>query len=61
MERDEFMKLYRDKDTLNALTDDDRVEIFLTVLPHSGLITEALIDELFGDYGVSDLAVWSSE
>lgn len=49
--RAEFMAFFRDEDSLNSLTVDDRIEIFRTVLVGSSDFTKKLFDEIFVDYG----------
>jgi hypothetical protein len=55
--RAEFMAFFRDEDSLNSLTVDDRIEIFSTVLLGSSDFTKKLFDEIFVDYGVRGLKV----
>jgi hypothetical protein len=55
--RAEFMDFFRDEDSLNSLTVDDRIEIFSTVLLGSSDFTKKLFDEIFSDYEVRGLKV----
>ncbi|MGC1631935.1 MAG: hypothetical protein WA749_07455 [Gelidibacter sp.] len=55
--REEFMKFFRDDEKLNELTADDRVEIFRTILVGSSDLTMDLLNEVLGDYSVSNLEV----
>lgn len=55
--RAQFMAFFRDEDSLNTLTVDDRIEIFRTVLLGSEDFTKKLFDEIFVDYGVRGLEV----
>jgi putative ubiquitin-RnfH superfamily antitoxin RatB of RatAB toxin-antitoxin module len=55
--RAEFMAFFRDEDSLNTLTVDDRIEIFRTVLLGSSDFEKKLFDEMFVDYGVRGLEV----
>jgi hypothetical protein len=55
--RAEFMAFFRDEDSLNTLSVDDRIEIFRTVLLGSSDFTKKLFDEMFVDYGVRGLEV----
>jgi len=50
--RADFMAFFRDEDSLNTLSVDDRIEIFRTVLLGSSDFTKKLFDDLFVDYGV---------
>ena len=52
------MAAFRHDDELNeALTPDDRVEIFLTVLQGGSDVTKGLLDELLAEYEVTGLEV----
>jgi hypothetical protein len=55
--RDEFMAFFRDDDSLNTLSVDDRIEIFSTILLGSSDFTKKLFDEILSDYGVDWLKV----
>ena len=55
--RAQFMAFFRDEDSLNTLTPDDRIEIFRTVLVGSSDFTKKLFDEILSDYGVEGLMV----
>jgi hypothetical protein len=55
--RADFMAFFRDEDSLNTLTVDDRIEIFRTVLLGSSDFEKKLFDEMFVDYGVRGLEV----
>jgi hypothetical protein len=55
--RAEFMAFFRDEDSLNTLTADDRIEIFRSVLLGSSDFDKKLFDDLFVDYGVRGLEV----
>lgn len=57
MTRDDFMDFFRDNEKLNALSNDDRVEVFRTILAGSSDITVELLNELLDDYGINYLAV----
>lgn len=57
IQREDFMKFFRDTEKLNELTPDDRVEIFRTVLLGSSDLTENLLNEILGDYCANDLQV----
>ena len=57
MSRDEFMDFFRDDDSLNQLSVDDRVEIFSTILLGSSDFTKELLDRIFSDYCVSNLEI----
>jgi hypothetical protein len=53
--REDFMKFFRDDEKLNELTVDDRIEVFRTVLIGSSDFTKELLDEILSDYNVSNL------
>lgn len=55
--REDFMNFFRDDEKLSILSADDRIEIFLQILPGSSDITEDLLNELISDYQVTDLEV----
>jgi putative ubiquitin-RnfH superfamily antitoxin RatB of RatAB toxin-antitoxin module len=55
--RAEFMAFFRDEDSLNTLTVDDRIEIFRTILVGSSDFDKKLFDEIFSDYEVNWLKV----
>ena len=57
MSRDEFMDFFRDDDSLNQLSVDDRIEIFSTILLGSSDFTKELLDNIFRDYCVSNLEI----
>lgn len=48
--RDEFMAMYRNENTYERLTTEDRKEIFLSVLGGADDLTVELLEELFSDY-----------
>jgi hypothetical protein len=55
--RDDFMNFFRDDESLNMLSADDRVEVFSTKLTGSSDFTKELFDEILRDYCVSNLKV----
>jgi hypothetical protein len=55
--RDDFMTFFRDDESLNTLSADDRVEVFSTILAGSSDFTKELFDEILRDYCVSNLEV----
>lgn len=57
MTREDFMNFFRDDEKLSTLSADDRIEIFLQILPGSSDITEELLNELTCDYQVTNLEV----
>ncbi len=57
MNREEFMRFFRDDEKLNELTTDDRIEIFRTILAGNSDFTKELIESVFSDYSVSILRV----
>jgi len=60
MEREDFIKFFRDADQLNKLTADDRVEIFATILTGSSDFTVELLNEILCDYSVGGIEVVNS-
>ena len=57
MTREDFMNFFRDDEKLSLLSADDRIEIFLQILPGNSDITEDLLNELISDYQVTNLKV----
>ncbi|MEL0455782.1 hypothetical protein WJN01_06060 [Flavobacteriaceae bacterium SZ-1-7] len=57
MTREDFMDFFRDDEKLSTLSTDDRIEIFLQILPGGSDITEDLLNELICDYQVTNLEV----
>lgn len=57
MTRDDFMKFFRDNCKLNILSVDDRIEVFSTILIGSSDFKKNLFDNIFSDYGVTNLEV----
>ena len=57
MTRNHFMAFFRNDDKLQTLSADDRIEIFLRVLPGGSDITLDLLDELLSDYQVNKLQI----
>ncbi len=55
--REDFMSFFRDDEKLNELTVDERIEIFKTILVGSSDLTKDLLNEILGDYSVSNLEV----
>lgn len=55
--RSSFMEFFRDDESLNELTPDDRIEIFRTVLLGHSDFTKELLEEVLYDYSVSHLKV----
>ena len=55
--REDFMKFFRDTEKLNELTQDDRVEVFRTILLGSSDFSKDLLNEILGDYSVDNLQV----
>jgi hypothetical protein len=53
----QFMSFFRDTETLNQLSTDDRLEIFSTILPGSSDFTKELLDEILSDYCVAHLDI----
>jgi hypothetical protein len=55
--RDDFMNFFRDDESLNTLSPDDRIEVFSTILLGSSDFKKELFAEIFSDYCVSHLDV----
>lgn len=55
--REDFMSFFRDDTKLNELTDDDKIEIFRTILVGSSDITKELLDDILSDYFVFNLEI----
>lgn len=55
--RDDFMEFFRDNDKLNTLSVDDRIEVFSTILLGSSDFKKKLFDDIFSDYGITNLEV----
>lgn len=57
MDRTEFMAFLRDDTTLNQLSNDDRLEIFMSILAGASDITKSNLDYLLRDYCVANLEI----
>jgi hypothetical protein len=55
--REEFMAFFRNDESLQTLTADDRIEIFSQILTGSSDFTEELIGSVLADYCVSGIRV----
>ncbi len=55
--RDDFMDFFRDDEKLATLSNDDRLEIFMSIVPGSSDFTKSLLDSLLADYDVDHLKV----
>jgi hypothetical protein len=55
--RDDFMEFFRDNDKLNTISVDDRIEVFSTILLGNSDFKKKLFDDIFSDYGVTNLEV----
>ena len=51
------MSLFRDDESLNSLSVDDRIEVFRTILVRSSDFTKDLLNDILSDYCVSNLEV----
>ena len=51
------MNFFRDDVSLNTLSQDDRIEVFSTILLGSSDFKKELFDEIFSDYCVGHLDV----
>ena len=56
--REEFMRFFRNDEFLNQLTADDRIEIFTQILIGSSDISKELLNHLLLDYNVDSLEVY---
>ena len=54
MTRNDFMSFFRSDDKLATLSTDDRIEIFLQILPGASDINPELLEELMKDYCVGE-------
>lgn len=61
LKREEFMAFFRDEESLNKLSADDRIEIFSTILLGNSDFNKKLFDDIFSDYGISHLEVIETE
>ena len=57
MTRNDFMTFFRNDENLSSLSTDDRIEIFLQVLPGNSDLTKDLLNELLTDYQVNNLHI----
>lgn len=57
MTKDDFMAFFRDEESLNKLSIDDRIEIFSTILLGSTDFNKKLFDDIFSDYGICHLEI----
>ena len=55
--REDFMTFFRDDESLNKLSVDDRIEVFSTILLGSSDLKKKLFDEIFSDYCIDHLEV----
>lgn len=59
--RDQFMEFFRNDGLLNALTVDDRIEVFASILAGNSDFTKELLDKVLSDYEVTNLEVVTVE
>ena len=57
LKRDDFMAFFRNEESLNKLSVNDRIEIFSTILLGSSDFNKKLFDEIFSDYGINHLEI----
>ena len=57
LKRKNFMTFFRDEESLNKLSVDDRIEIFSTILLGSSDFNKKLFDNIFSDYSINHLEV----
>jgi hypothetical protein len=51
------MTFFRDEESLNKLSVDDRIEIFSTILLGSSDFNKKIFDNIFSDYSINHLEV----
>jgi len=61
MTRDDFMRFFRNDETLRTLTTDDRIEIFLQILIGNSDITKERLEQLLSDYCAGDMETPTAE
>lgn len=59
--REQFMEFFRSDDFQEHMSDSDTIEIFSGVLKGASDFTPELLNEIFRDYGVTNLIVVSEE
>ena len=57
LKKEDFMTFFRDEESLNKLSVDDRIEIFSTILLGSSDFNKKLFDDIFTDYGINHLEI----
>lgn len=57
MTRDEFMSFFRNDETLNTLSVEDRIEVFSSTLLGSSDFTKELLEGVLNDYCVDNLKI----
>jgi hypothetical protein len=57
MKKEDFMTFFRDDESLNKLSVDDRIEIFSTILLGNSDFKKKLFDDIFSDYGINHLEI----
>lgn len=57
LKKEDFMAFFRDEESLNKLSVDDRIEIFSTILLGSSDFKKKLFDDIFTDYGINHLEI----
>lgn len=57
LKKEDFMTFFRDEESLNKLSVDDRIEIFSTILLGSSDFDKKLFDDIFTDYGINHLEI----
>ena len=55
--RDEFMAFFRNEESINTLSPDDRIEVFSTILLGNSDFKKKLFNEIFSDYCVDHLEI----
>lgn len=61
MDREKFMEFFRDDEKLNTLSNDDRLEIFRTILSGGSDLTVKRLQYLLDDYGVTNIEILAEE
>jgi len=57
LKKEDFMTFFRDEESLNKVSVDDRIEIISTILLGSSDVDKNLFDDIFTDYGINHLEI----
>lgn len=50
--RDDFMDFFRNEEQFNTLSNDDRIEVFMSITPGNSDLTKELLTELLTNYNI---------